>query len=83
MTFEWVALAAPWPPKQWVTILAPYLTGRAQMTFRGLPTKEAQDYGQVKAAMLNTLDITPEMFQWRFQDKGYPPGIKPRWSWRS
>ncbi|KAG6935806.1 hypothetical protein G0U57_014275 [Chelydra serpentina] len=70
LTFEQVASATRWPPKQQATILARYLTGTIQTAYHGLPTIEAQDYGRVKAAVINMLDITP--------GNGYLPGFRPQ-----
>lgn len=44
----------------------------------GSPADEAWDYGQVKVAVLNELNITLEMFRQRFQGKGYSPGARPQ-----
>ncbi|XP_026510124.1 SCAN domain-containing protein 1-like [Terrapene carolina triunguis] len=78
VTFERVALFAGWAPDQWATLLAPYLTRTAQTAYRGLATKEARDYNQVKAAILDALDISPDTFQQRFQSQTYPTGTRPR-----
>lgn len=74
--FERVTSAAKWPLEQWATLLAPYLT--AQATYWGLPAEEAQDYGRLKAAILDALEITPDTFRQRLWEKSYPPGTRPR-----
>uniref|UniRef100_A0A8C3T9Z0 SCAN box domain-containing protein n=1 Tax=Chelydra serpentina TaxID=8475 RepID=A0A8C3T9Z0_CHESE len=78
VTFERVVLVAGWAPDQWATLLAPYLTGTAQMVYRGLSAEEARDYTQVKAAVLDALDISPETFRQRFRTLVYPTGARPR-----
>uniref|UniRef100_A0A8C3FJW3 SCAN box domain-containing protein n=1 Tax=Chrysemys picta bellii TaxID=8478 RepID=A0A8C3FJW3_CHRPI len=78
VTFEQVALVAGCPQVQWATHLAPYLTGTAQMAYRGLATEDARDYSQVKAAILDTLDISPETFRQWFRSQTYPVGTRPR-----
>uniref|UniRef100_A0A8C8SM29 SCAN box domain-containing protein n=1 Tax=Pelusios castaneus TaxID=367368 RepID=A0A8C8SM29_9SAUR len=62
----------------WATLLAPYLTGAPQAAYRALSDKAAQDYQEVKEAILDTLDINPETFRRRFRGKEYHPGIRLR-----
>uniref|UniRef100_A0A674J7E0 SCAN box domain-containing protein n=1 Tax=Terrapene triunguis TaxID=2587831 RepID=A0A674J7E0_9SAUR len=76
--FERVAVVAGWAPEQWASILAPYLTGTAQTVYRGLSVEAAQDYSQVKAAILDALDVSPETFRQRFKSLTYPTGAQPR-----
>ncbi|XP_039350157.1 uncharacterized protein LOC120374479 [Mauremys reevesii] len=78
VTFERVAVVAGWAQDQWATILAPYLTGTAQTVYRGLSVEAAQDYSQVKAAILDALDVSPETYRQRFRSLAYPPGARPR-----
>nr|XP_042707511.1 mediator of RNA polymerase II transcription subunit 15-like [Chrysemys picta bellii] len=78
VTFERVALVAGWPKDQWATLLAPYLTGAAQVAYRGLAAEEARDYDLVKAAILDALDVSPETFRQRFRGQTYPAGARPR-----
>ncbi|EMP41985.1 hypothetical protein UY3_00757, partial [Chelonia mydas] len=63
--------------EQWATLLAPYLPGVAQIAYRWLLNDEAQDYGQVKAVIFDTLDIRPETFQQWFHGKVYQSGTQP------
>uniref|UniRef100_A0A674IBQ6 Gypsy retrotransposon integrase-like protein 1 n=1 Tax=Terrapene triunguis TaxID=2587831 RepID=A0A674IBQ6_9SAUR len=77
VTFEWVAVVAGWAPEQWASILAPYLTGTAQTVYRGLSVEAAQDYSQVKAAILDALDVSPETFRQRFRSLTYATGNAP------
>uniref|UniRef100_A0A674IYA1 SCAN box domain-containing protein n=1 Tax=Terrapene triunguis TaxID=2587831 RepID=A0A674IYA1_9SAUR len=72
------SLVAGWSRDQWATLLAPYLTGAAQVAYRGLAVEEARDYDQVKAAILDALDVSPETFRQRFRSQTYPPGARPR-----
>uniref|UniRef100_A0A452HFT9 SCAN box domain-containing protein n=1 Tax=Gopherus agassizii TaxID=38772 RepID=A0A452HFT9_9SAUR len=78
VTFEWVAVVAGWAPDQWATLLAPYLTGTALTVYRGLSTDAALDYRQIKAAILDALDMSPETTRQRFRSLAYPPGAWPR-----
>ncbi|EMP33320.1 hypothetical protein UY3_09550, partial [Chelonia mydas] len=63
---------------QWATLLAPYLTGTAQTAYRGLSMEDTRDYNQVKAAILDALDISPETFQQWFRSQTYLAGIRPQ-----
>uniref|UniRef100_A0A8C8S9K5 SCAN box domain-containing protein n=1 Tax=Pelusios castaneus TaxID=367368 RepID=A0A8C8S9K5_9SAUR len=62
----------------WATLLAPYLTGVPQTAYRALSDEAARDYEQVKATILDALDITPETFRRRFRSTTYAPGTRPR-----
>ncbi|XP_075780426.1 uncharacterized protein LOC142827898 [Pelodiscus sinensis] len=78
VTFERVATAARWPEEHWATIVAPYLSGPAQMAYRGLPAREALHYYKVKEAILDQVGITPETYRQRFRQERYRPGDRPR-----
>nr|XP_032661470.1 SCAN domain-containing protein 1-like [Chelonoidis abingdonii] len=77
-TFEWVALVAGWAREHWATLLAPYLTGPAELACQGLATEDSRDYERVKAAILGALDVSTEMFRQRFRGQTYPPSAQPR-----
>ncbi|XP_077186324.1 uncharacterized protein LOC143833909 [Paroedura picta] len=51
-SFEQVAEACQWPRDEWVAQLLPALSGEAQEAFESLETKDREDYGKVKAAIL-------------------------------
>ncbi|XP_077186658.1 uncharacterized protein LOC143834030 isoform X2 [Paroedura picta] len=51
-SFEQVAQACQWPREEWVAQLLPALSGEAQEAFGSLETKDREDYGKVKAAIL-------------------------------
>uniref|UniRef100_A0A8C3HRJ4 SCAN box domain-containing protein n=1 Tax=Chrysemys picta bellii TaxID=8478 RepID=A0A8C3HRJ4_CHRPI len=48
------------------------------MAYRELATEEARDYSQVKAAILDALDVSPETFQRQFRSQTYPMGTRSR-----
>uniref|UniRef100_A0A8C3FJN2 SCAN box domain-containing protein n=1 Tax=Chrysemys picta bellii TaxID=8478 RepID=A0A8C3FJN2_CHRPI len=52
--------------------------GSQGMVYRGLSVEAAQDYSQVKAAILDALDVSPETFRRRFRSLTYPMGAQPR-----
>lgn len=76
VTFERVAQVSGWAPDQWATLLAPFLTRAAQTVYQGVSTGDAQDYTQVKAAILEALDVSPETFQRQFRSLTYPTGAQ-------
>lgn len=53
-------MASHWPPSQPEIQLVPLLIRKAQAAFWGLDDMVAQDYKQVKAAILDRLDIEEE-----------------------
>ncbi|XP_075796149.1 uncharacterized protein LOC142831058 [Pelodiscus sinensis] len=78
VTFERVALAAKWPQDQWATLLAPYLSGAAQLAYRGMSARDALCYYKVKEAILDQLGISPEFHRQKFREARYGPGERPR-----
>ncbi|EMP34849.1 hypothetical protein UY3_07986, partial [Chelonia mydas] len=62
---------------QWATLLGPYLTGTAQAVYRGLSTEDARDYTQVKAAILDALDVSSETWE-QVRSLTYTVGTRPR-----
>nr|XP_025036877.1 uncharacterized protein LOC112544605 [Pelodiscus sinensis] len=77
-TFERVATTARWPESHWATILAPYLTGQAQLAYRSLSDRDALHYYKVKEAILDQMGITPETYRQKFRGEQYSPGTRPR-----
>ncbi|XP_075753462.1 uncharacterized protein LOC142818329 [Pelodiscus sinensis] len=78
VTFERVATTAKWPPEHWATLLAPYLSGPAQLAYRGMSASDALCYFKVKEAILDQLGVTPETHRRRFRDAKYDPCERPR-----
>ncbi|XP_075771825.1 uncharacterized protein LOC142823927 [Pelodiscus sinensis] len=78
VTFEWVATTAKWPQEHWATLLAPYLSGPAQLAYRGMSTRDALCYYKVKEAVLDQLGVTPETHQRRFREARYDLQERPR-----
>lgn len=78
VTFERVATAIQWPHAHWAIILAPYLTGAVQATYRNLDPPEALDYSKVKAAILDQTGISPETYHQRLCREQYMLGARPR-----
>ncbi|XP_075779883.1 uncharacterized protein LOC142830215 [Pelodiscus sinensis] len=78
VTFERVAIAARWPQEHWATILAPYLSGPAQLAYRSLSDRDALCYYKVKEAILDQMGISPETYRQRFRAAKYGAGERPR-----
>uniref|UniRef100_A0A8C0IVP4 SCAN box domain-containing protein n=1 Tax=Chelonoidis abingdonii TaxID=106734 RepID=A0A8C0IVP4_CHEAB len=49
-----------------------------QAVYRGLSAEAAQDYSQMKSAILDALDVNPETFCQRFRSVTCPTGAWPR-----
>lgn len=60
--FERVTVVARWPKESWASLLATYLTGWAQAAYWGLNVITARDYTHIKAATLDTFNISPEIY---------------------
>ncbi|XP_062977870.1 zinc finger and SCAN domain-containing protein 32-like [Elgaria multicarinata webbii] len=51
-SFEQVAKACRWPRGEWAARLLPALSGEAEEAFQSLEARDQEDYGKVKAAIL-------------------------------
>nr|XP_056719023.1 zinc finger and SCAN domain-containing protein 30-like [Euleptes europaea] len=80
-TFERVADACQWPREQWVVRLAPALSGAAREAYRHLDSRDREDYGKVKAAILRCCDIGSETRRRRFRQFGLQEAEGPRQAW--
>ncbi|XP_053148925.1 zinc finger protein 436-like isoform X2 [Hemicordylus capensis] len=79
-SFEQVAKACQWPREEWVVRLLPALSGEAEEAFSLLGAREKEDYGKVKAAILQGNAIRMEMQrqlfrQFRYQEMEDPQRI--------
>lgn len=71
-TFECVAEACQWPREEWVTRLAPALSGNSQQITSALGACDVKDYETLKEAILKTYNITAETWRQRFRQFCYP-----------
>lgn len=67
-----------WHEMQWVAILMPCLVGPAQQAVKTLAAEEVLDYGKVKEAIFQTLNLSPEAFWRRLTAVVFSPGYHPR-----
>ena len=65
--FERYAKAQSWPKHVWATNLSALLTGKALDTYSRLDDDDAQDYEQVKEAILKRYSLTSEGFRKRLR----------------
>nr|XP_028573519.1 zinc finger protein 213-like [Podarcis muralis] len=73
VSFEKVAEACQWPREEWAARLVPALGGEAARAFRKLAAGDREDYGKVKAAILQgdaiKMEVQRQCFrQFRFQE---------------
>ena len=52
---------------RWAYKLAPYLTAKAQQAYVAMNRGEAEQYGEVKKAILRRYDINEETYRQRFR----------------
>ncbi|XP_054833693.1 zinc finger protein 397-like [Eublepharis macularius] len=77
-SFEQVATACRWPQEKWVTFLLPALSGEAEQAFSNLSVRDIEDYGKVKAAILQAAAIAREKKRQRFRQLCYQEAEGPR-----
>lgn len=58
--FKRMATAAGWAPEQWVAVLIPCLIGPVQQVVDMLLSADLNDYAQVRAVILQTLNLSPD-----------------------
>lgn len=76
--FERTAEAAKWPKEQWTFFLGPYLSGKALAALKALEKTEAASYKELKRAILDRYEITPETYRQRLRAPSLPEGVRPR-----
>ena len=67
-TFERVMAANEVSRDRWSYQLAPYLRGKAQQAYAGLPPEEVKTYDTIKEAILRRYDINTETYRQRFRN---------------
>uniref|UniRef100_A0A6J0VFW4 Uncharacterized protein n=1 Tax=Pogona vitticeps TaxID=103695 RepID=A0A6J0VFW4_9SAUR len=67
-SFEEVAKACRWPRGEWAARLLPALSGEAEEAFQNLETRDREDYGKVKAAILRKEALRMEKQRQHFRD---------------
>ncbi|XP_032064592.1 zinc finger and SCAN domain-containing protein 31-like isoform X2 [Thamnophis elegans] len=77
-SFEQVAEACRWPRKEWAARLWPALRGEAEQAFSNLESRDRQDYGKVKAAILHWDALSREKQRQHFRRFRYQEAEGPR-----
>ncbi|XP_054832537.1 zinc finger protein 397-like [Eublepharis macularius] len=77
-SFEQVAEACQWRKEEWVTRLRPALSGEAQEAFNSLLLRDREDYGKVKAAILQVDAMSQEKQRQQFRHYCYQEAEGPQ-----
>ncbi|XP_060093812.1 zinc finger protein 23-like [Heteronotia binoei] len=78
VSFEQVAEACQWPKQDWATQLLPALRGEAKWAFYSLGLSDREDYGKVKAAILQGDALSREKQRQQFRSFSYQESEGPR-----
>nr|XP_034961074.1 zinc finger protein 213-like [Zootoca vivipara] len=81
VSFEKVAEACRWPREEWAARLVPALSGEAARAFRKLAAGDREDYGKVKAAILQGDAIKMEVQRQRFRQFRFQEVEDPQWAY--
>lgn len=76
--FEHTVEASSWPEAQWAAVLIPCLVGSAQQAVDTLPAAEVSDYKKVQDTILQTLNLSLEVYMRWLQEMsglGYRPHL--------
>ena len=78
--FERTAQSERWPQEEWGRILAPFLTGEAQLAYRDLPSVEAHQDPLLKATILSRNGYSLPARAQQYHDWHYDPGrpVRPQ-----
>ncbi|XP_060094013.1 zinc finger and SCAN domain-containing protein 30-like [Heteronotia binoei] len=77
-SFEQVAEACHWPNNEWVARLLPALSGEAKQAYIRLEARDREDYGKVKAAILQGDAMSREKIRQHFRQFCYQEAEGPR-----
>ncbi|KAJ1196369.1 hypothetical protein NDU88_000240 [Pleurodeles waltl] len=77
LAFESAALRALWPKEQWAMRVAPFLSEEAYAVYQSLPFYTAEDYDQLKEAILDHMSMIEETYRKRFRSVSFTAGTKP------
>uniref|UniRef100_A0A3B1KDF6 Gypsy retrotransposon integrase-like protein 1 n=1 Tax=Astyanax mexicanus TaxID=7994 RepID=A0A3B1KDF6_ASTMX len=77
-TFECIAEREVWEKEQWAEILAPFLTGEAQLAYYALPPEDGSDYEKLKEEILARVGLGPSAAAAEFHRWGFKTSQPPR-----
>ena len=66
-TFERIMKAHEVKKERWAFKLAPQLTGKAQQAYAAICSEDAEDYEELKAAILRRYEINEDTYRQRFR----------------
>ncbi|XP_064393611.1 uncharacterized protein LOC135341067 [Halichondria panicea] len=78
ITFERSMGAYEVDKSRWTCLLAPQLTGKAQQAYVAMAADTANDYDQLKNAILRRYDINEETYRQRFRSQKMNTGESPK-----
>lgn len=77
LNFERAARASGWPIGKWLFFLAPLLSGEAQAAYQVANAGGVTPYEEVKAIILDHLEMDSEAYRLRFRKEKGVPGDNP------
>ncbi|KAK2858219.1 hypothetical protein Q7C36_006138 [Tachysurus vachellii] len=75
--FERLARTWRWPEEEWSYQLVPLLSGQALEAYLAMDEDRAEDYAELKEALLEKFNISPETYRQRFRATSTPAGESP------
>ncbi|RXN17966.1 zinc finger with KRAB and SCAN domains 3-like protein [Labeo rohita] len=75
--FERLARTWRWPEEEWSYRLVPLLTGQALEAYLAMDEEQAEVYEDLKEALLEKFNISPETYRQRFRSPTVPAGESP------
>ena len=66
--FERLASSQGWPEEIWAVSLSPLLTGKGLQVYSSMPSNQANDYEELKKAILKRYQLTEEGFRLKFRE---------------
>ncbi|RXN23938.1 zinc finger and SCAN domain-containing 9 [Labeo rohita] len=75
--FERLARTWRWPEEEWSYRLVPLLTGQALEAYLAMDEERAEVYTDLKEALLEKFNISPETYRQRFRSTTVPAGESP------
>ncbi len=75
--FEHLARTWRWPEDEWSYRLVPLLTGQALEAYLAMDEDRAEIYADLKEALLEKFNISPETYRQRFRAVSTPAGESP------
>ncbi|XP_053098416.1 uncharacterized protein LOC128321912 [Pangasianodon hypophthalmus] len=75
--FERLARTWRWPENEWSYRLVPLLTGPALEAYLAMDEDRAENYADLKEALLEKFNISPETYRQRFRAASTPAGESP------